>query len=165
MGRILIIGNTGAGKSWLSARLGAVMGVTPTPMDAIFWKPGGYIERREGHEIEAIISECLSQEHWLVEGVFGEIADRFLYRTDLLVYLAPPIAYCLNNLSNRFYTNVEQALKTDQVALLAWASEYNDRESKTSKKYHEKLYSDFNGKKVKLTTEQEISEFSREFRC
>ena len=37
--RIQVIGPTNAGKSTLAARLGEVLGIPATDLDALYWKP------------------------------------------------------------------------------------------------------------------------------
>ncbi len=42
MKRILIIGNSGSGKSWLAARLAEQLTIREVNLDTIIWQPGGF---------------------------------------------------------------------------------------------------------------------------
>lgn len=42
MKRVVIIGNSGAGKSWLSARLSAKIGARDVHLDTFLGEPDGY---------------------------------------------------------------------------------------------------------------------------
>lgn len=42
MKRILIIGNSGSGKSWLAARLAEELTIREVNLDTIVWQPGGF---------------------------------------------------------------------------------------------------------------------------
>jgi hypothetical protein len=40
--RTVILGNSGAGKSWLAERLSHHLAFPPIDLDEIYWEPGGY---------------------------------------------------------------------------------------------------------------------------
>ncbi|TOH85622.1 AAA family ATPase, partial [Vibrio parahaemolyticus] len=49
--------------------------------------------------------------------------------------------------------------------LLKWASEYSVRESKSSRQFHQQLFRDFHGTKVRFTTRSQVNEFVAEATC
>ncbi len=44
--KVLIIGNSGAGKSWLSDRLSKKLNIKEINFDAVYWEPGGFNKKR-----------------------------------------------------------------------------------------------------------------------
>ncbi|MCG6220788.1 hypothetical protein [Vibrio diabolicus] len=46
MKKILIIGNSGSGKSWLSNQLSRKLQLQEVNLDSIVWEPGGYNQKR-----------------------------------------------------------------------------------------------------------------------
>jgi adenylate kinase family enzyme len=52
MKRILIIGNSGSGKSWLAAQLAERLTIREVNLDTIVWQPGGFNQKRSQHEID-----------------------------------------------------------------------------------------------------------------
>lgn len=52
MQRILIIGNSGSGKSWLAARLAEQLTIREVNLDTIVWQPGCFNPKRPQHKID-----------------------------------------------------------------------------------------------------------------
>jgi adenylate kinase family enzyme len=76
--RTVIIGNSGSGKTWLARRLAKKQAIEVTHPDEIFWLPGGFNIKREESEVSLLIESVRHAENWIVEGVFGNLASRFL---------------------------------------------------------------------------------------
>jgi adenylate kinase family enzyme len=96
--RILIIGNSGSGKSWLAERLGDACSVAPTDLDTIRWIGPGYRLRREAI---AIVRQIAQAEQWIIEGVYGWLAQAALPRVTCLIWLDLPVEGCIANLTER----------------------------------------------------------------
>ncbi|MEH8177165.1 hypothetical protein Q7I17_18155 [Aeromonas veronii] len=87
MKRILIIGNSGSGKSWLAARLAEGLTIREVNLDTIVWQPGGFNKKRPQHEIDHAIQTLFQEPSWVVEGVFGALAEQLLDAADTLLFL------------------------------------------------------------------------------
>ena len=87
MKRILIIGNSGSGKSWLAARLAKQLTIREINLDTIVWQPGGFNQKRPQHEIDHAIQTLAQAPSWVVEGVFGALAEQLLDAADTLLFL------------------------------------------------------------------------------
>ncbi len=75
--RVLIIGNSGSGKSWLAMRLAEKIALPVTDLDTLNWEPGGYGKARAK---EAVLQDALAiarESRWIIEGVYGWIAEKF----------------------------------------------------------------------------------------
>ncbi len=97
---------------------------------------------------------------WIVEGVFGELALRFLDKAECLIWLDMDWRYCLSNLLQR---GSESSKQLDQEEaeenfrkLLAWASKYWDRDNLRSYKGHKELFDSFKEHKRVLRSRDEV---------
>ncbi len=162
--RFLIIGNSGSGKTWLGKALARTAQIPFYPMDTLFWQPRQFAQKRPKNEIEAACAQLIQESNWVIEGVFGWMADLCAPRATHLVWLDIPLAKCLENLLHRgpqfedVLTDVharEKALED----LKAWADAYETREGSTSRVYHHALFERFQGKKNRLISREETAHF------
>ncbi len=83
--RVVVIGNTNAGKSTLAAHLGAHLGIPHIELDALYWQPGWTDPPRE--EFRARVAEATAAEQWVMCGgyfnaqsdISWPIADQVLW--------------------------------------------------------------------------------------
>jgi adenylate kinase family enzyme len=78
--RIVIIGNSGSGKTFLARKISASSGIPVVHLDDLFWLPGGFNEKRPVETVDAEIASRAQDGEWIVEGVFGDLAEKFLHR-------------------------------------------------------------------------------------
>jgi adenylate kinase family enzyme len=159
MKRIIIIGNSGYGKTWLGERIAALLGIPPIGLDSIFWEPGGYNRKKDEQEIQADLKRIQASDSWLAEGVFGHLFSELIAFADTLIYTGLTWEQCRKNLINRGSESSRQldpkkAEKNFQ-ALLDWASVYEIRNSKASKNYHSTLFDGFVGDKHRVRSRDE----------
>jgi hypothetical protein len=158
--RTIILGNSGSGKSWLAARLAARLGVPALDLDTIHWIGPGYGTAREPDEARAMVTAAAEAAHWVIEGVYGWLADAALPRATCLVWLRPPVAECLDNLRHR-----GQQPGGDQAgfaALLDWAGAYDRRGTSSSQAGHAERFDHFPARKVTLRSRREMDGFLAE---
>lgn len=163
MKRVVIIGNSGAGKSWLSARLSAKVGARDVNLDTFYWEPGGYSNKRPTEVIDNDLKQLLSEDAWVVEGVFGALVEELLEFADTLIFIDIDWTKCEESLRLRGQnvseeTNAELA-KNNFQALIQWASEYYFRKSKSSHSYHRQLFEKFDGVKFHFTRREDVTSF------
>jgi adenylate kinase family enzyme len=60
--RMIVIGNSGSGKSWLATKLADAKGCPVVHLDHIFWEPGGFDEKRSPEVVTRIIQESKNGE-------------------------------------------------------------------------------------------------------
>ena len=92
----------------------ATLNIPYIELDTIFWKPGGYNEKREDPDIEADLKKIQGSDNWRAEGVFGHLGDYIVPFADTLVYTDLPWDECKRNLINR---GPESSRQTRQVSL------------------------------------------------
>ena len=74
MKRIMIIGFSGCGKSTLARRLGEILDIEPTHLDALHWLPN-WVESTDEYKIEQLLP-VLQRERWIIEGSYRRILWR-----------------------------------------------------------------------------------------
>jgi len=102
MRRILVIGNSGGGKSTLARQLGAKLGLPVVHLDVLFWKPG-WVESDEA-EFRARISQALASPAWICDGNFAATFDLRMPLADAIVWLDQPPLLCLFRAMRRVVT-------------------------------------------------------------
>lgn len=161
--RTVIIGNSGSGKSHLAKSLSSLHSLPVIHLDRIFWMPGGFNEKKSKDEMFREVEEKRQENSWIVEGVFGELAELFLPRTQTLIYLEMDWATCQNALKFRGSEGSRQfyPVKAEEnfSKLLLWAEQYWTRTNLCSHAGHLRLFSDFTGNKFKFTSRVEVDEF------
>ena len=81
----MVIGQPGAGKSTLAAKLGEKTGLPVVHLDKIHWKPG-WVERPLTEKIP-MIRAAEEKERWIIEGGLSATWDTRLERSDMLVWI------------------------------------------------------------------------------
>jgi len=99
MKRVLILGNSGTGKSTLAVRLGLETGLPVVHLDAHFWLAGWIKPNRDEWQEE--VNELLSGETWIMDGNFRRTLSLRLNRTDTVIYLDFPRRICLLRIFKR----------------------------------------------------------------
>jgi len=161
--RIAIVGNSVSGKSYLAESLAAIYSVPVIHLDQIFWMPGGFNEQRPKGEVKIEIERKQKENSWIVEGVFGELAESFLPRAECLIFLDLDWPTCRLGLAARGSESSQQlvtATAEDNFRkLLLWAEQYWTRADLRSRSGHFQLFSDFSGLKFKFISHVEVDEF------
>lgn len=152
--RIVIIGNSGSGKSYLAKQLASLLDVKVIHFDEHFWEPGGFNKKRPSEIVHEEIKLFSHDQKWIMEGVFGDLASTALANATTLIFLDKSWEECETALTKRGSESSKQldpieAEKNFQE-LLIWAKAYWDRENSRSRKGHHQLCFNFNGKKIIL---------------
>jgi len=123
--------------------------------------------KRNDMEIETGIKKIQNSKCWVVEGVFGHLIDCLVSCADTLIYIDLPWGECKKNLLDRGSESSEQLdhkkAEGNFQALLEWASEYDTRESKSSKNYHQSLFDCFPGETYRVCNRDEIYQVLKRF--
>jgi adenylate kinase family enzyme len=154
--RLVVIGNSGSGKSTFADRVGAALKLSVHDLDRFHWLSNG--RKRDEAEAKELVSEVAAGEAWVIEGVYGWLAEVALSRATRLVWLDLTWADCRDALLSRGLRRGMSA--DDQKALIVWASAYWTRATPSSFAGHEKLFQTFSGKRFRLKTRAEIEGYS-----
>jgi adenylate kinase family enzyme len=161
--KTIILGNSGSGKTWLAKRLSNIFGAPIIHLDDFFWEPGGFDSKRSCEEVALLIQQSKDKESWIVEGVFGELAEHYLDVAELLVWLDIDWKICRSRLEIRgSESKRHQEREQSQEGLrklIEWASMYYQRHDMCSHYGHKRLFDEFASTKVCLTSAREVNEF------
>ncbi|MET0778565.1 MAG: adenylate kinase [Pseudomonas mandelii] len=154
--RTLIIGNSGAGKSWLAKRLAEHLHAPWIDLDRVHWVSDECSIARSRSEALGMARVLADEEHWVIEGVYGWIVSELIYRATALIWLCVEDQTCIANIHQR-----ENRQDNDEllIALLEWAGSYRLREDSSGFCAHRQLFEGFSGSKIRLMDRSEIAAF------
>jgi hypothetical protein len=140
----------------LAERVGATLSLPNHDLDHLHWSTDG--RKREDAEAKTLVAEVAADPAWIIEGVYGWLAEVALMQATALIWLDLPWAECREGLLRR---GLRRGMtQSDQDALLAWASAYWERTTPSSYTGHNRLYSAFGRSKWRLRTRAEMLAFS-----
>jgi adenylate kinase family enzyme len=154
--RILIIGNSGSGKSALGERLAALVNIPVYDLDLLHWDGNGYGQKRDEDVARRMVLELTSRAGWIVEGVFGWLAEVALPTATALIWLDFPWSLCRTGILAR--GRCRGATEQDTLDLLKWAENYWIRQTSSSFAGHAAIFNHFAGTKFRLHDRGEVDE-------
>lgn len=103
MQRIIILGNSGAGKSTFARALGARLGLPVAHLDALFWQPGW--REPEAQAFRDAVARAIEGDAWITDGNFvGRTFDLRMPRADTVIYIDQPTWLCVYRILWRWIT-------------------------------------------------------------
>jgi adenylate kinase family enzyme len=151
--RTLIIGNSGSGKSTLAERLGALIHAPVFDLDLIHWKDDGIGAKQDEDAARQKVANLATTPRWVIEGVYGWLADVAIPRATALIWLDVPWDVCRQGLLARGQRRDGTA--ADFAELLKWAEAYWNRQTPTSFKGHQRLFEAFSAAKLRMRNRKE----------
>jgi adenylate kinase family enzyme len=153
--RAVIIGNSGSGKSTLARSMAAASRAPVLDLDTIFWEPKQIaVARPDAAGFADLAKFCEGHEHWVIEGCYGNLAERALGYQPLLILLNPGKEVCVSNCHSRPWEPTKYESKAQQDAyldaLLAWVADYYERDGHMSLRGHRALFDTYTGPKQLL---------------
>ncbi len=155
--RILIIGNSGAGKSTLARQLAESTGAPAFDLDMFHWLPSGYGQPRDPAVAHELTAEAAAGPAWIIEGVFGWLAEIAAPRAQMLVWIDLPWDVCRDGLIARGLRR--GATQAEFDALVAWAQDYRTRATSSSFDGHARIFEAFANRKIRMRHRSEITDW------
>ncbi len=154
--KLVVIGNSGSGKSTFARRAAAEHALAYLELDAIVWEPYQIGVARPIAAARADLAAFVARhERWVVEGCYGELAAAALPSCSELIFMNPGLAACLANNRRRPWEPHKYDAAADQERmlpnLLAWVEAYYTRDDSLSYAYHRRMFDAFAGAKRELT--------------
>jgi adenylate kinase family enzyme len=154
MNRIVIIGNSGSGKTTMGDRLASEFGIPHLDLDSLAWESPAV--RRPLPESAAMIHAFVrANPEWIVEGCYAGLVESILPFATELRFLNPGIDACVRNCRARPFEPHKYASMEEQNArldfLLSWVREYAVRQDEYSLAAHCRLFDAFPGAKREYT--------------
>jgi adenylate kinase family enzyme len=156
--RILIFGNGGTGKTWLAREISALLRRPAIHLDDLRWTPGQYGVARDNRLVFNEVAEAGNADCWLMEGVYGWLANAVLNRATSLFWIDLPEEDCVANITAR---GIQGGGSEENFReLVEWVRGYREREgSSTSYASHKNLFDAYGGNKVLLKSRPEVIDF------
>ncbi|MCR4457629.1 hypothetical protein [Pseudescherichia sp. L3] len=98
------------------------------------------------------------ESRWIIEGVYGWIAESVVAYATHIIWLTPAPTECVDNIKARGIRNSGSA--TDFAALLDWAAAYETRTGSSSYQGHLAVFAKASpAKQISLSSRDEMSQF------
>jgi adenylate kinase family enzyme len=158
LAKTIVIGNSGAGKSWLSERLANRLQADWIDLDQIHWQPGGYNVARDRKDAIRMAQKAAEADRWVIEGIYGWLISPIQSTATALIWLCIDDAECSANILRR---GVRGGGSNDTFAeLLRWTETYRVRRGSSSYNAHERIFNSFAGAKKRLSNRDEVTRFA-----
>ena len=96
--RVLIMGNSGSGKSYRARAIAAQHGLVHLDLDTIVWEPGQIAVPRAPEQVRAdLVAFVEGNASWVAEGCYGDLVETALPFCSELVFMHPGLETCLEN--------------------------------------------------------------------
>lgn len=93
MNKILVLGNSGTGKSTFSTLLGQKTGIAVTHLDSLYFQLNG--ANLPAGEWERVQEELMREEKWIIDGNFPRTLDIRLRQADTVIFFNFPVWFSL----------------------------------------------------------------------
>src|SRR3978361_188568 len=154
--RAVIIGNSGSGKSTLAEAIASLAHIPAIDLDLLHWEQDGYGVKRNEEVARQMAFDVSNQPRWIIEGVFGWLAEIALLKATAFVWLDFPWNLRRAGLLARGLRR--GATSRDAADLMKWAEAYWSRQTPSSYAGHLKMFEDFSGAKLRLENREQVAE-------
>jgi adenylate kinase family enzyme len=163
--RLVLIGNSGSGKTTIASRLALKHGLGHLDLDPLAWLPSTPPRRRAIEETRREILGFMGEhDGWLIEGCYADLAAVALSHCTCLVFLNPGVDVCVEHARARPWEPHKYASKEAQDAnldmLLKWIRDYTTRDDELSLRAHRALFDGHAGEKIELTSRESTAAFA-----
>ncbi len=150
--RVLVFGNSGAGKSHFARALSAAHGLAHLDLDSIVWEPGQIAVARPADQVRRDLLQFFdAQPAWVAEGAYGDLVEQALPYCSELIFINPGEQACLRNNARRPWEPHKYASMEEQQRMLpmltGWVSQYYQRSDPCSYAWHRRVFDAYPGNK------------------
>ena len=153
MKKIMIFGNSGAGKSTQAKKLQHDLNLQHLDLDMLAWSNASIPTRKPLSESIKEIDNFLSDAaEWVIEGCYADLLQHVSLLANEMIFINPGIEVCIRHCRNRswephkYHSKEEQNENLDM--LIEWVKQYDERDDEFSLKAHKALFDSFEGRKT-----------------
>lgn len=148
--KVVIFGNSGAGKSTMAKCLADQHDLAHLDLDQHAWLDTQPPQRKPlSRSISAIAEFIAKHSDWVIEGCYADLLNFAMEHADEVRFLNPGIEVCIENCKQRPWEphkyKTEQEQQANLGMLLNWVREYATRNDEFSLTAHKTLFDEFNG--------------------
>lgn len=160
MSRIVILGNSGSGKTSLARRLSTQAGCEHFDLDDIAWKAADPPVRESIEKSSAAIDGFVSHHAtWIIEGCYSSLISHAAKYADRMYFLNIGVEACVENCRSRPWEPEKYPSKEAQdenlAMLVEWVRSYETRDDEFSLREHRRVFESFEGPKSEIRSNQE----------
>jgi len=123
-------------------------------LDRIHWDSDTFAVKRDENISKHMTLKASFGDEWIIEGVYGFLAEVALPRATGLVWLNLPWKDCERGILER---GAWQNAEPDAMeSLLKWARDYSIRQTSSSLAGHKTLFDNFAGPKLEIKARQDV---------
>ncbi|MGE3260298.1 MAG: adenylate kinase [Bacteriovoracia bacterium] len=101
--KIVVIGDSCAGKTTLAKTLASALNVKHVELDALHWEPGW--KEADKKAFQERLTAALTDESWVVDGNYTSKTEELVWtRAEMVIWLDPPLATILYRFVLRSFT-------------------------------------------------------------
>ena len=126
MGKILIIGCPGSGKSTLSKKINKMTKIPLYHLDLIYWKDDK--TNIDKNEFISVLSDILKKDEWIIDGNYSSTMEMRIKSCDTIIFLDYPLDVCLKGVNERKGTKRSDMpwIETeDDISFIEFIKAYN----------------------------------------
>lgn len=150
MHRIVILGNSGSGKTTMARALAAEHGIPHLDVDLIAWTSPG-VRKPLADSVAEMEAFVAANPGWVMEGSYADLAAAALPHCTELRFLNPGVEACVAHCRARPWEREKYASREEQDAMLeflvAWVRQYPTRDDEYSLHAHRAVFDAFAGPK------------------
>ena len=159
---LLIIGNSGCGKTYLSKNIAKIKKIPLFHTDEIWYKSGGYKPefQRTEKERDQIVKNIMKNKSYVIEGASITLGRIFVKEATHLILINYQWEVCKASIFTRKLDCGRPSPIEERNSLLKWAEKYYERTEKNiaSFKNHKELFDEFKKTKYRLDTREEANQ-------
>ena len=164
--RVIVMGNSGAGKTTLARWLCREHDLVVLDLDSIAWEAEWGVRRPLEASIAELRQHIAANPSWLVEGCYGDLIMTALPDCTDLHFLNPGVDACVAHCRARHARWLEQRRPEDQRCdsdgsdgdepnideLIDWVRRYEHRDDEFGLARHRAIFDAFGGDKIEYTS-------------